>query len=169
MAILKVLHYPNERLHIKAELVTVIDDSIKKLVTDLIDTMQHEGGIGIAATQVNIAKRVFIMDLSSEDTTQQLTVVINPEIIERSGAVLSEEGCLSVPGIFEKVTRAETIKVRYQDLTGKIHQTEYSGRVAICFQHESDHLDGKVFIELLSSLKLNFIRKKLKKINNNIF
>jgi peptide deformylase len=130
----------------------------------MADTMYEENGIGLAATQVNVQKRIFIIDLSANDEPKNLMVFINPEILNRSGEVIAQEGCLSVPGIYESVSRSEKIICKYQDLDGKFHEYECDGLMSICIQHELDHLNGKVFIEYLSGLKQNFIKKKMKKI-----
>ncbi|HLX55374.1 MAG TPA: peptide deformylase [Aquella sp.] len=164
MAKLEVLHYPDKRLHLVAKPILQIDDEIKSLVADMAQTMYEENGIGLAATQINIQKRVFIADHSADDEPKNLLVFINPEILSHSGEVISEEGCLSVPGIYEKVSRAEKIVCRYQDLDAKTHENEYNGLMSVCIQHEIDHLNGKVFVEYLSGLKQNFIKKKMKKI-----
>lgn len=164
MALLEILHFPDKRLHMVAKPILQIDDEIRTLVANMADTMYKENGIGLAATQVNVQKRVFIMDHSAEDEPKNLMVLINPEILSREGGVVSEEGCLSVPGIYEKVQRAEKIRCKYQDLDGKIHEIECNGLMSVCIQHELDHLDGKVFVEYLSGLKQNFIKKKMKKI-----
>lgn len=164
MAVREVLIFPDKRLHLKAVPVTHIDDQIKQLVQDMTDTMYDYDGCGLAATQINVQKRVIIMDLSSSSEPSNLLVFINPEITSRDGQVVGEEACLSVPGVYEKVTRAEKVGLRYLDLDGATHQVECTGLMAICVQHEIDHLDGRVFVEYLSNLKQNFIRKKLKKI-----
>lgn len=164
MTILNVLRYPDPRLHLKAIEIENIDNSIKKLVDDMVETMYKLKGLGLAATQIDVQKRLFIMDLSNEDTPSNLMIFINPQIIKKNGNTVSEEGCLSVPGIYETVNRAESIVVKYLDLDGKNQELEASGLMAICIQHEIDHLDGKVFVEYLSSLKQNFIKKKMKKL-----
>ena len=164
MAILSILHYPDPRLHLKAKEVTEFNAELKQLVTDMAEAMYNSNGIGLAANQVNIQKRLFIMDLAKEGETSRLQVFINPGFLEKRGEVRGDEGCLSVPGVFEPVTRAEWIKVEYQDLDGKKHLLECDGLQAICIQHENDHLDGKVFVDYLSGLKQNFIKKKMKKL-----
>ncbi len=164
MALLQVLHYPDSRLNLKAKEVTEFDEKLKKLVTDMAETMRENNGIGLAATQVNVQKRLFIMDLAKEHELSQLTVFINPKITQKSGEIKGDEGCLSVPGVFEPISRAEKVTVQYQDLNGKTHQIECEGIKAICIQHETDHLDGKVFVDYLSGLKQNFIKKKMKKL-----
>lgn len=164
MAVLEVLHFPDSRLHHKAQKVDVVDDTIKKLVSDMAETMYEYEGVGLAAIQVNVSKRVFIMDISRDDEPQNLLAFINPEILEKDGEVLGSEGCLSVPGIHEEVLRAETIKLKYWDLDGIEHIINCNGLMSVCAQHEIDHLDGKVFVEYLSPLKQNYIKKKMKKI-----
>ena len=164
MALLSILHYPDSRLHLKAQPVTVFDANLQQLIADMAQTMYHNDGIGLAATQVNIPKRLFIMDLSKTDQPPNLLVFINPEIISKSGEVIGEEGCLSVPGVYESVLRSEIIQLKYQDVDGREHQLECDGLMAVCLQHENDHLNGKVFVEYLSGLKQNFIKKKMKKI-----
>ncbi len=161
MALLQILKYPDIRLHTVAEPVPVVDDAIRSLVDDMAETMYAAPGIGLAATQVNVHKRVIVLDIS--ETKDQLLVLINPEIVDSSGHVECEEGCLSVPGIFEKVTRAEKIRVRALDRDGDTFEFDASGLLAVCVQHEMDHLQGKVFVEYLSPLKQERIRKKLRK------
>ncbi|MFN8770255.1 MAG: peptide deformylase [Neisseriaceae bacterium] len=164
MTLLNILRYPDPRLHLKADKIDNFDNGLKDLVNNMAETMYQNNGIGLAATQVNIQKRLFIVDLSKEDEPRNLLVFINLEIVEKYGEVISEEGCLSVPDIYEKVLRFEKIKVAYQDINGNHIEAEYSGLMAICIQHENDHLNGIVFVEYLSQLKQNFIKKKLKKI-----
>ena len=161
MAILEVLSFPDERLRIVAEPVKVVDASIKKIVKDMFETMQDESGIGLAATQVNIHKRIVVMDVSEKQNTPR--VFINPEIIEKSGTTISEEGCLSVPGNYAKVERADKVTVRALDENGKSFDLEADGLLAICIQHELDHLKGVLFVDYLSPLKRQRIRKKLEK------
>ena len=164
MALLNILHYPDERLQLKAVAVEKFDAELKQLVADMTETMYDHNGIGLAATQVNVQKRLFITDLAKEGQPSQLTVFINPVISNKSGEVKGDEGCLSVPGVFEPVTRAEKITVDYQDLDGNPQSLTCEGLQAICIQHENDHLDGKVFVDYLSALKKNFIKKKMKKL-----
>lgn len=164
MTMLNILCYPDSRLHLKAKTVEVFDKHLENFIQDMAETMYSSNGIGLAATQVNVQKKIFIMDLSREDEPKKLLIFINPEIIEKNGQVVSEEGCLSVPGIYEKVQRAETIKLKYQDVKGNQLEATCNGLMSICIQHENDHLDGKVFVEYLSNLKQNFVKKKLKKI-----
>jgi peptide deformylase len=161
MALLAILHYPDERLHQVAAPVEVINDEIRQLVKDMAETMYAAPGIGLAATQVNVHKQVIVIDIS--ETHDQLQVFINPEILEARGQAEFEEGCLSVPGIYEKLTRAEWIRVRALNADGKPFILEVSGLLGVCIQHEMDHLRGKVFVEYLSRLKQSRIAAKLKK------
>lgn len=161
MALLNILKYPDERLHTVAKPVGEIDERIRTLVTDMTETMYEARGIGLAATQVNVHERVVVMDLSEE--RNELRVFINPTITVKEGETTYEEGCLSVPGIYDTVTRAERITVEALDIDGKPFKLEADGLLAICVQHELDHLNGKVFVEHLSSLKQNRIKTKLKK------
>ncbi|MBP6345374.1 peptide deformylase [Neisseriaceae bacterium CLB008] len=161
MALLDILRYPDERLHTVAKPVAEVDARIKKLVSDMAETMYDAAGIGLAATQVNVHERVVVMDLSEEKN--QLLVLINPEIVAQSGQTTYEEGCLSVPGVYDTVTRAEAVTVRALDAEGKPFELKADGLLAICIQHELDHLAGKVFVEYLSEMKQNRIKTKLKK------
>ena len=161
MALLPILRYPDERLHTKAKPVQEVDDSIRKLVADMAETMYEAPGIGLAATQVNVHLRVVVID-TSEDRSKLLALV-NPEIIERSGEQSCEEGCLSVPGIYETVTRAERVRIRALNQRGEAFELEAEGLLAVCIQHELDHLDGKVFVEYLSRLKISRIKSRLAK------
>ena len=161
MAILKILQYPDERLHKVAVPVSTITDEIHVLVQNMTETMYTAAGIGLAATQVDVHQRVIVIDVS--ETRDQLHVFINPEIIASEGEFDYQEGCLSLPGIFEKVKRAENISVRAMNLNGDLFELDASGLLAICIQHEMDHLMGKVFIEYLSQLKQSRIRSKLRK------
>ncbi|BAL22408.1 peptide deformylase [Azoarcus sp. KH32C] len=161
MALLPILRYPDPRLHIRAKPVEAVDDSIRQLVKDMAETMYEAPGIGLAATQVDVHKRVVVIDISEDRS--QLQVFINPEIIEKSGEHVGEEGCLSVPGIYETVCRAEHVRVRALDSEGKPFELEADGLLAVCIQHELDHLEGKVFVEYLSPLKLNRIKTRLAK------
>lgn len=161
MSILPILHYPDERLHTKAKPVAVVDDAICKLVADMAETMYSAPGIGLAATQVDVHLRVIVMDIS--ETHDQLLALINPVIIKAEGRAAREEGCLSVPGIYEPVTRAARITVKYLDLEGKEVIKEADGLIGVCIQHEMDHLEGKVFVEYLSRLKQGRIKLKMKK------
>lgn len=161
MALLPILHYPDERLHRVAAPVESINDTIRQLVRDMAETMYAAPGIGLAATQVDVHLQVILIDTS--ETHDQLRVFINPQIVESRGEVDCEEGCLSVPGIYERVRRAEWIKVRALDAEGAEFTLETDGLLAVCVQHEMDHLKGKVFVEYLSRLKQNRIVSKLKK------
>jgi peptide deformylase len=161
MALLPILRYPDPRLHRKATLVTEVDDAIRKLIADMAETMYEAPGIGLAATQVDVHKRVVIIDVSEDKS--KLFAFINPEILDRSGEQVCEEGCLSVPGIYEKVTRSERVKVRALDPQGEPFTLEAEGLLAVCIQHEIDHLDGKVFVEHLSQLKQSRIKARLAK------
>lgn len=162
MAILNILHYPDERLHTVAAPVAVVDDKIRRLAADMAETMYAAPGIGLAATQVDVHQQVIVVDISEE--RNQLLVLINPEITASSGTEEHEEGCLSVPGIYEKVTRAEKVSVRALGLDGQPFELDADGLLAICVQHEIDHLKGRVFVEYLSRLKLGRIRQKMKKL-----
>jgi len=162
MAILNILHYPDPRLRQKALPVEDVNNEIKQFVADMFETMYEAPGIGLAATQANVQKRIIVIDIS-EDKSEPLCF-INPEIIESSGGEEMEEGCLSVPGIYEKVQRAEHIKVRALDREGKPFELEADGLLSVCIQHEIDHLEGKLFVDYLSELKRQRIRKKLEKL-----
>lgn len=162
MPILNIIHYPDERLHTVATRVVEVNEEIRCLAADMAETMYAAPGIGLAATQVNVHKQVFVVDISEERNSLQ--VFINPEIIASEGKAEHEEGCLSVPGIYENVTRAERVTVKALDVEGKPFTLKAEGLLAICIQHEIDHLKGKVFVEYLSRLKLNRIRQKMKKL-----
>jgi peptide deformylase len=161
MALLPILRYPDPRLHTNASPVAEVDESIRQLVKDMAETMYEAPGIGLAATQVNVHKRVLVIDVSEDRS--QLMAFINPRILEKSGEQECEEGCLSVPGIYEKVTRAEQVRVTALNEKGEAFELEAHGLLAVCVQHEIDHLDGKVFVEYLSQLKQSRIRAKLVK------
>jgi peptide deformylase len=161
MAILKILQYPDQRLHKVAKKVLRVDETTRKLVQNMAETMYAAPGVGLAATQVDVHERIIVVDIS--ETHDQLTAFINPEIIASSGVSQCEEGCLSVPGIYETVSRAEKITVRALDETGTPFTLDAEGLLAVCIQHEMDHLIGKVFVEYLSQLKQTRIRAKLKK------
>jgi peptide deformylase len=161
MAILKILHYPDDRLHKIAQPVTQVTDRTRSLIKNMAETMYAAPGVGLAATQVDVHEQIFIADISEEHN--QLRVFINPKIIASSGVEECEEGCLSVPGIYETVQRCEKIKVQALDENGKEFTLEADGFLAVCIQHEMDHLRGKVFVEYLSQLKQARIRAKLKK------
>ena len=161
MALLPILHYPDTRLHKVAAPVTAVDDRIRQLIRDMAETMYAAPGIGLAASQVDVHERVLIIDIS--EARNELQAFVNPQIIEASGEAECEEGCLSVPGIFEKVRRAERIRVRALNAQGEEFMLDAEGLLAVCIQHEIDHLDGKVFVEYLSRLKQRRIVAKLKK------
>lgn len=161
MAILDILYYPDPRLRNKAKPVEKVDDAIRQLVDDMFETMYEAPGIGLAATQANVPKRVLVIDISEEKTAS--LCLVNPEIVVREGEEQSEEGCLSVPGIYDTVTRSERVKVNALDRDGQSIELEADGLLAVCIQHEIDHLDGKLFVDYLSNLKRQRIRKKLEK------
>ena len=161
MALLDILTFPDPRLERTALPIKIIDDKVKKLVDDMADTMYDAQGIGLAATQVGELRRVLVMDISED--RNQLRVFINPEILRKEGTAVAEEGCLSVPGIYDKVERAETVMVTALDRDGQRFTLNASGLLAVCIQHEVDHLDGKVFVEYLSPLKANRIKNKMVK------
>lgn len=161
MALLPILQYPDSRLHRVALPVTVVDEAMSHLIKDMAETMYAAPGIGLAATQVDALWRIVVIDNSA--THDQLRVFINPEIVARSGVSDFEEGCLSVPGIYEKVPRADRITVRALDAQGQHFELEADGLLAVCIQHEMDHLDGKVFVDYLSRLKQQRIAEKMKK------
>jgi peptide deformylase len=161
MALLNILEWPDPRLHTVAQRVQQVDDGIRRLVSDMAETMYAAPGIGLAASQVDVHREVIVIDTS--DTRDQLQVFINPEIIERMGEADFEEGCLSVPGIYDLVTRAKEITVRALDAQGNTFTLSAEGLLAVCIQHEMDHLKGIVFVEHLSRLKQDRIARKLKK------
>lgn len=162
MALLPILHFPDPRLHIVAKPVEQIDDRIRQLVKDMAETMYEASGVGLAATQVDVHERVVVIDVSEEGN--QLRVLINPEIIWRSEEmIVYEEGCLSVPSIYDKVDRHAEVKVRALNEKGEEYEFHADGLLAVCVQHELDHLLGKVFVERLSPLKQSRIKTKLKK------
>lgn len=161
MAVLQVLTFPDDRLRTIAKPVEVVDDNIRRLVDDMFETMREERGIGLAATQVNVHKRVVVMDVSDDES--QSYVFINPVITAESGTTISEEGCLSVPDNYAKIDRAENITVEALDRDGTPFTLDATGLLAICIQHELDHLQGKLFVDYLSPLKRQRIKKKLEK------
>lgn len=161
MALLNILHFPDPRLRTVAKPVEEFDDNLRQLVSDMFETMYEAPGIGLAATQVNQHIRLLVMDVS--EARNQPRCLINPRILTTDGDEESDEGCLSVPGYYEKVRRAEHIRVRCQDDTGDISEFEAHGLEAVCIQHEMDHLEGKLFVDYLSALKRNRIRSKLLK------
>ncbi len=161
MAILEILHYPDPRLRNKAKPVEKVDDDIRQLVDDMFETMYEAPGIGLAATQANVSRRVIVIDVSDEKNAP--LCLINPEIVAREGEEESEEGCLSVPGVYDSVTRSERVRVNALDRDGQSIELQADGLLAVCIQHEIDHLDGKLFVDYLSNLKRQRIRKKLEK------
>lgn len=161
MALLTILEYPDPRLRTRASPVEQVDDDIRQLIDDMLETMYSAKGIGLAATQVDVHQRVLVADVSEE--RNQPAVFINPVIVKQDGVEVMEEGCLSVPGIYEKVERAEHIRVEALDRHGKEFELETDGLLAVCVQHEIDHLDGKLFVDYLSELKRQRIRKRLEK------
>jgi peptide deformylase len=161
MALLPILEFPDPRLRTRAEPVAEVDAALRRLIDDMFETMYAAPGIGLAATQVNVHRRLLVIDVS-EKRNERLAL-INPEILSREGVEETEEGCLSVPGIYDKVTRADRIRVRALDRDGKQLEFDADGLLAVCIQHEIDHLDGKLFVDYLSDLKRTRIRKKLEK------
>lgn len=161
MALLSILEYPDPRLRERAQPVTQFDEALGRLVDDMLETMYAAPGIGLAATQVNVRQQVLVIDLSQE--RNQPRVFINPEILSREGVAKTEEGCLSVPGVFDEVERAAKVRVRARDRHGEVFEEDLEGSLAVCLQHEMDHLDGKLFVDYLSDLKRERIRKKLEK------
>ena len=161
MAKLRILEFPDPRLRTKAAPVEVVDDEVRTLIDDMFETMYAAPGIGLAATQVDVHRRLLVADVSRDGSEPH--ALINPEIIEKDGVTTTEEGCLSVPGYYEEVKRAEHIRVRYLDRNGEQVEMEAEGLLAVCIQHEMDHLDGKLFVDYLSEAKRLRIRKKLVK------
>ena len=161
MAKLKILEFPDPRLRTKATPVTEVTDETRALIDNMFETMYDAPGIGLAATQVDVHKRLLVTDVSADKSEPY--VLINPEILEKDGVVFTDEGCLSVPGYYEEVKRAEHIKVRFLDRNGEEVVMEAEGLLAVCIQHEIDHLDGKLFVDYLSEAKRQRIRKKLMK------
>jgi len=163
VSILSILEFPDKRLRTVAAEVGAVDDGIRTLVDNMIETMYAAKGVGLAATQVNVHKRVIVMDVS--ENKDDAICLINPQIIERDGVEESEEGCLSVPGFFEKVSRAEHIKIKALNRDGESFEMEARDLLAVCIQHEMDHLEGKLFVDYLSAFKRNRIKAKLEKIH----
>lgn len=161
MALLQILEYPDPRLRTKAQPVTEFNAALSTFIDDMFETMYAAPGIGLAATQVDFHRRLIVIDVS-KDRNEPL-VFINPEILSREGVGVMEEGCLSVPGIFDDVQRAAKVRVRAQDRTGQVFERDLDDVLAVCLQHEIDHLEGKLFVDYLSDLKRNRIRKKLEK------
>ena len=161
MAKLTILEFPDPRLRTRAKPVATVDDSLRTLIDDMFETMYAAPGIGLAATQIDVHRRLLVADVSRDQTEPH--ALINPEIIEKDGVTVTEEGCLSVPGYYDEVRRAEHIRVRYLDRSGRETEMEAEGLLAVCIQHEMDHLDGKLFVDYLSEAKRQRIRKKLVK------
>ena len=161
MALLPIIHYPDERLHTQAQPVAVVNNDIRQLVADMAETMYAAPGVGLAATQVDVHLQVIVIDISEKH--DKLFSLINPVIVAAEGRAVHEEGCLSVPGIYEAVSRAARISVKFLNIQGKETVLEAEGLLAVCIQHEMDHLQGKVFVEYLSRLKQSRIKLKLKK------
>jgi peptide deformylase len=166
MALLNILEYPDPRLRKKAEPVSEVTPELRRLIDDMLETMYAAPGIGLAATQVDVHLRIVVIDVSEE--RNQPLALVNPELELLGGAVETEEGCLSVPGFYEPVIRAEHIRVHALDRDGEPFERAVSGLLAVCIQHECDHLDGKLFVDYLSSLKRQRIRKKLEKLQRNL-
>lgn len=162
MAKLEILHFPDPRLRRRAIPVETVDDEIRRLVDDMLETMYEAPGIGLAATQVNVQRQVIVIDIS--ESRDQPLCLINPEILSREGEEEMEEGCLSVPGYYETVRRADRVRVRALDRNGEPFELDADGLLAVCIQHEMDHLDGKLFVDYLSPLKRSRIQKKLEKL-----
>lgn len=161
MAKLKILEFPDPRLRKKAQPVEMVDQALKRLIDDMFETMYDAPGIGLAATQIDVHRRLLVADVSADKN--EPWVLINPVILEHDGVEVTEEGCLSVPGYYEEVQRAEHIRVRYLDRDGIEVESEFDGLLAVCVQHEIDHLDGKLFVDYLSEAKRQRIRKRLEK------
>lgn len=161
MAKLTILEFPDPRLRTRATAVESVDDELRKFIDDMFETMYAAPGIGLAATQVDVHKRLLVTDVSADNSEPY--VLINPSILEKDGVTVSEEGCLSVPGYYEEVERAEHIRVRFLDRSGKEVEMEAEGLLAVCIQHEMDHLEGKLFVDYLSEAKRQRIRKRLEK------
>ena len=161
MAIRKILHYPDPRLRRKALPVDTVDDETRTLIDDMAETMYQAPGMGLAAPQIDVSKRILVIDIS--EARNDLRVLVNPELLTQEGEQTMEEGCLSVPGVYEEVTRAEKVTVRALGGDGKPFELEADGLLATCVQHEIDHLDGKLFVDYLSRLKQQRVRKKLAK------
>ena len=163
LSILTVLEFPDERLRKKAAVVKSVDDKVRRLLADMLETMYHAQGVGLAATQVDVQLRIIVIDVS--EAKDAPLFLINPEIIAKDGVKESEEGCLSVPGFFEKVKRAEHVRVKALNKDGQPFELEATDLLAVCVQHEIDHLNGKLFVDYISSLKRQRIKKKLEKMH----
>ena len=161
MALLDILHFPDPRLRIKARPILAVTEAHRVLAQDMLETMYAAPGIGLAASQVGVSERLIVVDVS--DKGDQPLVLINPELLSKQGTEVMQEGCLSVPGVYEEVERAERVRVRAMGLDGKIREFDTDGLLAVCIQHEIDHLDGKLFVDYLSDLKRQRIRKRIEK------
>jgi len=161
MTKLKILEFPDPRLRKKAAPVEVVDDGLRELIDNMFETMYAAPGIGLAATQVDVHKRLLVADVSADKT--EPFALINPEILEKDGVAVTEEGCLSVPGYYEEVERAEHIRVRFLNRDGDVEEMEAEALLAVCIQHEMDHLEGKLFVDYLSEAKRSRIRKRLER------
>ncbi len=166
MAILKILEFPDARLRTKATPIEVVDDDLRTLIGDMFETMYSAPGIGLAATQVDVHKRLLVTDVSVDKDDPH--VLINPEILEKDGVIVTDEGCLSVPGYYEEVERAEHIRVGFLDQDGVQVELETHGLLAVCIQHEIDHLDGKLFIDYLKPLRRQMITRKMVKLKREL-
>lgn len=166
MAKLEILEFPDRRLRTQAQPVNVFDARLKQLAADMLETMYAAPGIGLAATQVDVHQRLLVLDVSEEHNAPH--VFVNPEILHAEGHQVYQEGCLSVPGIFADVERAGSIRVRAQDVEGKTFELEAEGLLAVCIQHEMDHLNGKLFVDYLSPLKREMVRRKLEKARRQV-
>jgi peptide deformylase len=167
MALLQILHFPDSRLRTKAKAVETVDDNIRQIVANMFETMYSADGIGLAATQVNIHQQIIVMDIS--ETRNQPLCLINPEIVKQEGRKKYQEGCLSVPGIYEDVERPAVIDVKYLDRDGHEQITHADALLAVCIQHEIDHLRGKLFVDYLSPFKRDRARKKIAKLQRQTF
>jgi peptide deformylase len=165
MTKLVILEYPDPRLRKKAQPVTAVDDAVRQLIDDMLETMYAKNGVGLAATQVGIHRRVIVLDVS--DGRDQPLALVNPELLSQEGNGAGEEGCLSLPGIYDKLSRATHIRVRAQDRNGKTLEMDAEGLLGVCIQHEMDHLEGKLFVDYLSELKRQLIRRRLEKERRN--
>ena len=165
MAILNILHFPDDRLRTKAKPVAEVTDKHRQLIKDMLETMYDAPGIGLAATQINVHEQILVIDISEEKN--EPIVLINPEILEKEGDQEFDEGCLSVPGIYETLHRAEKVRVKALNKDGESFEMNAEGLLAVCIQHEMDHLQGKLFVDYLSQLKKQRIRKKLEKQQKN--
>lgn len=165
MALLEILHFPDPRLRLKAKPVAQVDDQVRQMVKDMFETMYDAPGIGLAATQVNIQLEVIVIDVS--ENKDEPVCLINPKIIAEDGTEEMQEGCLSVPGFYENVTRAESVKIQSLNQDGDTFELEADGLLAVCIQHEMDHLQGKLFVDYLSPLKRQRIKKKLEKLEKS--